>query len=68
VRVAIRPLNFDPIEAINEAMLWENNLQPVIVLSESHRAVLAAAIYAVPEPDLGRDRNEGVCSGSLTRE
>jgi len=64
----MRPLTFDPKEAINEAILWGNNLQPVIVLSASHRAVLAAAIYAVPEPDLGRNRKEGVCSGSLTRE
>jgi len=39
-------------------LVCENDLQPVIVLSASYQAVLVAAIYAVPEPDLGATEKE----------
>ena len=45
-------------EAIDEAFVRENDSQPAFVLSASHRTELVAAVYALPEPDHGRNRKK----------
>ena len=49
----MRSLTFDPVEAIDETFVCENDLKPVFVQSATHRAVLGVAVCAVPETDLG---------------
>ena len=51
--IIMRSLTFDPVEAIDETFVCENDSKPVFVQSATHRAVLGVAVCAVPETDLG---------------
>ena len=57
---------FDPLDAIDEAVVCENNSQPVFNLTASQRRVLEAAVYVVPEPDLGRNMNNRCFEAALS--
>jgi hypothetical protein len=57
---------FDPVDVIDEAEVCENNSQPVFKLSGSQRGVLEAAVYVVPEPDLGRNMNNRCFEAALS--